>query len=161
MISATTSAEIKFRTTSSTITPKYRSRTYTPQFNINEIKHNKYIEQTTPKLNYQPISYLTNDAHQGRRQQYHQNIYGSSQSYYHHYSPIGTTTSNVSYTQHTTIKTYNPANNQPFNDNDATIKTNPTQFAFGPPVDGPINDFVLPMLIFIGIYLIKLKIKNL
>lgn len=160
MISATTSAEIKFRTTSSVMTPKYRSRTYTPRFDIEATKHNKYIEQTAPKYNYQPASYLTNDTYQGRRQQYRQNFYSSSQSYYHRYAPTSTTIQNVSYTQHTTIKTYNLANNQPFEDGNSVIKTGPTQFAYGPPEEGPIGDIIFPMLIFIGIYLWKLKLEN-
>ena len=155
-ISATTSAEIKFRTTSSMM-PRYKSRTYTPQFDLNKTKHNTRIEQIGYKSNNQPASYITEETHQNRKQQ-RLNIYGSTEtSYYRQYTPTGTTTQNLSFNQHTTIKTYNPANNQPFNDGNAVIKTGPTQYAYGPPAEGPVSDVIIPLLLFVSLYIVAIK----
>lgn len=157
MISATTSAEIKFRSTS-TMRPTYKSRTYIPRFDIEATKHNNYIEHSTLNQNYRPASYLTNETHQGRKNHHYQNISNSAQtSYYHRYTTTSTSTQNVSFHGPTTIKAYNPANNQPFNEANNTIAVGPTQYSFGPPAEGPIGDVIFPLLIFIGIYILKLK----
>ena len=87
-----------------------------------------------------------------------QTIGNNNSNYYRQYKPTSTINQNISYNNHITIES-NFNDNTPFNE-DAIVNTAPKQYAFGPPDKGPIGDVIWPLLIFVGIYLIKLRIKS-
>ena len=148
LITVGVDAEIKFRSTSPNLQPSYRVKTYTPSFKL------------TPTRETTNRSYITHETHHNRYEK-RVNLYNSNQSsYYHRYTPEETKINQVAYNKHITMSSYNPANNQPFDGGAAVINTAPVQYAFGPPAEGPISDFIIPMLLFIGLYIIrKLKLQ--
>lgn len=144
--SISSSAEIKFRSTAPALNPKYKYRVYTPHFNLN----------TSPNIvTNHSTSYLTNDTHHNKTNRRYY-FYGTNQtSYYHKYNPTETTIKNLSFNNLAQIRPSNSNSNQPFNDANDVISTAPSQFAYGPPQEGPIGDILLPFLIFTAIYIIK------
>ena len=55
--------------------------------------------------------------------------------------------------------TYKMPTLQPFNDEVKEVKTGSIQYAYGPPTEGPIGDFIFPLLTLACLY-IALKKKN-
>ena len=161
-ISFSVSAEIKLRSSAPNLRPEYRVRTVTPNFSVNDTKHNQRInnlsnDYITPKWNVSYISIENNQCHSTATKA----IISNNTTYYHHYSPISSQNKKVLHNNHTTIKSYNIANRTPFEGDVVTIQTSPARYSqFGPPELGPISDIILPLLFCVGFYLLKLKIKN-
>ena len=140
LLSLSLSAEIKFRTT-------------VPTFSIQKTKHNK---QNTHQNN---ISYLSID--NDLPSTYRQTITGNNTNYYKKYNNSTTTNPQVSYNNYPTIESYNAANRTPVDGEETAINTTSAQYSqFGPPDKGPIGDVIWPLLIFVGIYILKLRIEN-
>ena len=161
-ISFSASAEVKLRSAAPKMKSEYRIKTVTPNFSVKETKHNQRInnisnDYVTHKTN---VSYLSIENNQHATS--HRNtITGKNTNYYHRYSPISSQNTKVSYNNHVAIKSYNVANRTPFEGDANAIQTTPAQYSqFGPPDKGPIGDVVWPLLIFVGIYLLKLKVKS-
>lgn len=153
------SAGITLRSTSPSMKSKYRVKTYTPSFDINQVKHNTRIENTTIHKTNIHTSYLTDEINHNKQIGRRVTLNGKNSSFYHQYTPQKSIGTNVTYTNHITMKTYNPANNTPFDGGDAVVTTGFTQYAYGPPAEGPISDVILPLLLFTAVYL-SIKRKN-
>lgn len=162
VISFSVSAEVKLRYTAPNLKSEYRIRTVTPKFSVKETKYNQCINNisnnyVTHKTN---VSYLSIENNQHATS--HRNtITGKSTNYYHRYSTISSQNTKVSYNNHVAIKSYNVANRAPFEGDATAILTTTAQYSqFGPPDKGPISDVIWPLLIFVGIYLLKLKVES-
>ena len=120
------------------------------------------IEFRSPiKNSYQKnanISYLSIE--NNIKTTHHPIITNNNTSYYKQYKIATTPHQMVSYNNHITMTSFNAAEHKPFDDSDAIVNTAPKQYAFGPPDKGPIGDVIFPLLLFVGIYLIKLRIKS-
>ena len=103
------------------------------------------------------VSYLTIDTKTEKSGQQH--IQGSSSNYYHSYAPNQTSSQSVAYNHHSTMKAHSSHDLQPFEET-TTVGIGKQQNAYGPPVEGPISDVILPLLLLAGGYVIFLKSKK-
>ena len=143
--SSSTSAEINFRTA-------------TPNFSIEKTKNNKRINKATNNIHGNSVSYLSIE--NNPTSTYRQTIGGNGTNYYHRYSKTTTQSQQVSYNNHIAMKSYNVANRDPF-DGGEVINTSSARYSqMGPPEEGPISDIIWPLLLFVGISLLKLRVKN-
>lgn len=147
------SADITLRSTSPTMTPHYRVKTYTPSFDMNRVKHNIRIERTNNHTTNHHNSYLTDEVKHNTQVGHKTTLYGSQTSYYHRYTPQKSVATTVNYSNHIAMKSYNPSNNTPFDGGDAVVATGFTQYAYGPPAEGPVSDVIIPLLLFITLYI--------
>lgn len=148
LLSLSLSAEIKFRTTA-------------PTFSNQKTKHNQRINNISNKQNTHQnnISYLSID--NDLPSTYRQTITGNNTNYYKKYNNSTTNNPQVSHNNYPTIKSYNVANRTPFDGEETAINTTSAQYSqFGPPDKGPIGDVIWPLLIFVGIYILKLKVES-
>ena len=161
-ISFSASAEIKLRSSAPNLKSEYRIRTITPNFSVKETKYNQRINNVSNDYitHKTDVSYLSIENNQHTTYQRNR-ITNKNTSYYHRYSPISSQNTKVSYNNHVAVKSYNVANRTPFENDAATVQTSSAQYSqFGPPDKGPISDVVWPLLIFVGIYLLKLRVKR-
>jgi hypothetical protein len=155
-ISFSVSAEIKLRSSAPNLRPEYRVRTVTPNFSVNDTKHNQRINNIANDFAIQKtdVSYLSIENNQyttSRRNR----MTSKNTNYYQRYSPVYSQSTNISYNNHITVKSYNVANRAPFEGDAASVQTSSSKYSqFGPPEEGPISDVIWPLLLCIGIYIL-------
>lgn len=151
------SADITLRSVSPTMNPRYRVKTYTPSFDMNQAKHNIRIERTNCHFTNHHNSYLTDEVKHNTQVGQKTTLHGRETTYYHRYTPQKSVSTTVSYSNHIAMKSYNPSNNTPFEGGDAVVAIGFTQYAYGPPAEGPVSDVIIPLLLFVSLYIVAIK----
>lgn len=157
----TISAEITLRKGSyNTYAPKMQSARHnvfddiftvqpeTKHYNISQ-QNNTYIKPQKQVRQGHNVSYLSSQTqNQTPTRQY---VTGNSQDVKYYRYEIDNTLSRI---DESLTASQNPSL-KPFNEQ--IIETAPSQYAYGPPVEGPVSDVILPLLCFIGLYIVTKK----
>ena len=131
-----------------------KERMSIPNFSIDQINKRG---NTYTKRGYD-VFYLSVESQ--KQTVYRDHISGGERNFYHKYAPSSAITSTEMRYDQPSIESYSTKEQMPFSEDNSSVVIADRQNAYGPPVEGPIGDFLIPLMAFSALYLLVLRTKQ-